>query len=72
VTPDAIEACAREIETLTWDRDRWRDAYVRLANNRAKWVWLGLQDIRLNKWMSHDATKRMIGEQLTARLRRTW
>ena len=72
MTPEAMEACACTIEDLTVERDRWKDAYVRLANNRMQWVWATLRNKVFPVGMSSQVIARRMSQLLADRLRRVW
>ena len=65
MSPDAVEACALQIERLTSELQRWRDAYQWLAGNRMTWIDGVLKRERLTP--SH---RRQIVSRLKARLRK--
>jgi hypothetical protein len=65
MSPDAIEACARYIERLEADIDRWREAYARLTTNRLTWAQRALLHER-------PCTRKRVLGKLQAQLRKTW
>ena len=72
MTPEAIEACAQRIEDLEYERDRWKDAYTKLANNRMQWVWATLRNKVFPVGMSSQVIARRMSQLLADRLRRVW